>query len=68
MSRSGLAEAQVRAIMAAQLARGARLAQADDVIDNGGAREAIAPQVAILDRRYREIASDTTPRAKDRAE
>ena len=60
-ARSGLAEAEVRAIMAAQLPRAARLAQADDVIDNAGAQDAIAPQVARLDRRYRDIARGRPP-------
>ena len=68
MSRSALSADQVRAIMAAQLSRAARLAQADDVIDNGGAREAIAPQVFMLDQRYRALAANTSPRTKDRAE
>ena len=68
MRRSGLAADQVRAIMGAQLSRSARLAQADDVIDNGGARDAIAPQVEALDRRYRAIAAQMRPSPKDRAE
>ena len=55
-ARSGLAESEVRAIMATQLSRAARLAAADDVIDNSGAPEAIGPAVAALDRRYRELA------------
>jgi dephospho-CoA kinase len=61
--RSGLSEAQVRAIMATQIGRDARLAAADDVLDNAGPREAIARQVAALDREYRQIASShpTTP-------
>jgi dephospho-CoA kinase len=58
MKRSGLTEDEVRAIMAAQLPREARLAQADDVIDNGGSPDAIAPQVATLDARYRALAAD----------
>jgi dephospho-CoA kinase len=57
VSRSGLTEPQVRAIMATQLSREARLAQADDVIDNGGPREALAPQVARLDTLYRDLAA-----------
>ena len=57
MARSGLTEATVRAIMAAQLPRAERLARADDVLDNGGPIEAIAPQVAALDRRYRALAA-----------
>ncbi|HKP66112.1 MAG TPA: dephospho-CoA kinase, partial [Casimicrobiaceae bacterium] len=32
------------------------LAAADDVIDNSGSRDALAPQVERLDRRYRELA------------
>jgi dephospho-CoA kinase len=55
-ARSGLSEAEVRAIMATQLVRAARLAQADDVVDNAGPIAAIAPQVAALDRRYRDMA------------
>ena len=54
--RSGLAESEVRAIMAAQLSRAERLAAADDVIDNSGAPEHITESVAALDRRYRELA------------
>ena len=57
MARSGLAEADVRAIMATQVAREARLARADDVIDNAGSREALAARVAELDRSYRSLAT-----------
>jgi len=56
-ARSGLAEDEVRAIMATQLPRAARLARADDVIDNGGSREAIGPAVRALDARYRASAA-----------
>jgi dephospho-CoA kinase len=56
-ARSGLAPKAVRAIMATQLSRPERLARADDVIDNSGPLEAIAPQVDALDRRYRQLAS-----------
>jgi dephospho-CoA kinase len=59
--RSGLAADEVRRIMATQLPRGERLAQADDVIDNSGPRSAIEPQVVRLDRRYRDLAA----RARD---
>ena len=54
-ARSGLSPAEVRAIMATQLSRADRLARADDIVDNSGAVEAIGPQVAALDRRYREM-------------
>jgi len=56
MQRSGLAAAEVRAIMATQLPRAERLARADDVIDNGGPREAVPPQVERLDAFYRDRA------------
>jgi dephospho-CoA kinase len=56
VARSGLTEAEVRAIMATQLPRAERLARADDVIDNGGPRAALAAQVAALDARYRALA------------
>lgn len=68
MTRSGLAEDQVRAIMVTQLSRAARLAQADDILDNSGPPEAILPQVAALDRRYRRLSDAATSPAKDRAE
>jgi dephospho-CoA kinase len=55
--RSGLPADEVRRIMAAQLPRGERLAEADDVVDNSGPRSAIAPQVERLDRRYRDLAA-----------
>ncbi len=58
IARSGLAESEVRSIMATQLPRAQRLAAADDIIDNGGARECIAPAVAKLDQRYRALAGD----------
>jgi dephospho-CoA kinase len=54
--RSGIAAAEVRAIMATQLPRADRLARADDVIDNGGPRDALAAQVARLDAFYRDRA------------
>jgi dephospho-CoA kinase len=57
-ARSGLAPAEIRAIMATQCARAERLARADDVLDNAGSPVAIAPQVAALDVRYRSLAAD----------
>jgi dephospho-CoA kinase len=54
--RSGLSAAEVRAIMATQLTRDARLARADDVIDNSGAHTEIAARVAALDAAYRAMA------------
>lgn len=57
IARSGLSPAEVRAIMATQFDREHRLAAADDVLDNAGPPDAIAPQVRALDRRYRELAA-----------
>jgi dephospho-CoA kinase len=56
IARSAMSPAEVRAIMATQLARSRRLAAADDVLDNSGPRERIGPQVQDLDRRYRQLA------------
>jgi dephospho-CoA kinase len=55
--RSGLTADEIRRIMATQLPRAERLAQADDIIDNSGLPEALAPQVERLDRRYRRLAA-----------
>jgi dephospho-CoA kinase len=57
MSRSGLPRAQVQAIMATQASRAQRQAVADDLIDNGGAPEALEPQVRQIDALYRDLAS-----------
>lgn len=51
MTRSGLSEPEVRAIMATQASRAERNALADVLIDNEGAREALLPQVAALHTR-----------------
>jgi len=51
-SRSGLSEAEVRAIVAAQASRAQRLAAADDLIENRGTIEALREQVAALHRKY----------------
>ncbi|MDX5379701.1 MAG: dephospho-CoA kinase, partial [Halomonas sp.] len=55
-ARDDVDEKQARAILAAQMPRSERLARADDVIDNSGSEEDLAAQVAVLDRRYREMA------------
>jgi dephospho-CoA kinase len=56
-ARSGLRDTEVRAIMASQLSRAARLAAADDVIDNGGTIEALRTQVAALHAKYLKLAA-----------
>lgn len=52
-ARSGLSEAEVRAIMATQWPRWRRLQAADEVLWNGGSLEALRAQCDALDRRLR---------------
>jgi dephospho-CoA kinase len=54
--RSSLADDEIRRIIAAQMPRAARLAAADDVIDNSGGIDALHKQVAALHARYLELA------------
>jgi dephospho-CoA kinase len=61
MGRTGMSEEDIRAIKATQSTRAARLARADDVIDNSGPVEAIAPRVRELDQRYRTLAATIAP-------
>lgn len=56
-ARSGLSEDEVRRIMRGQIPRAERLAAADDVIDNGGTREALRNRVAALHQKYLQFAS-----------
>lgn len=58
MRRNGMSMEEVRAILAAQASRAARLALADAVIDNSGSREDLERQVEALDRRLRGAARD----------
>jgi dephospho-CoA kinase len=58
MRRSGLSEAQVRAIMAAQASRALRLLEADDVIVNNGALAELEAEVRVLHERYLALARD----------
>lgn len=52
MARNGLPEAQVRAIMAAQVTRAQRRAAADDIILNDDGLETLRPQVEALHALY----------------
>lgn len=52
MQRSHLSADEVRAIMATQVTRARRLAEADDVVDNGAGLEALRAQVQALHERY----------------
>jgi dephospho-CoA kinase len=51
-ARSGLSAEEVRAIIASQATRAARLAGADDVIENGGTIDALRKQVAAFHQKY----------------
>ncbi|MGC3872087.1 dephospho-CoA kinase [Halomonas sp. GXIMD04776] len=59
MARDESDEAQVRAILRAQMPRDERLAKADEVIDNQNDHAALVRQVAQLDVRYRDLATST---------
>ena len=59
-ARSGLAPSEIRRIMASQVSRAERLAGADDIIDNSGSAEALAPQVRELHQRYLQLAAAST--------
>ena len=58
--RSGLSEAEVRAILGSQATREQRLAAADDVIDNSGAPTALEGQVSRLHETYLTLARSRT--------
>ncbi|MEI2266319.1 dephospho-CoA kinase [Erwinia sp. CGal63] len=59
MARDNISREQAEHILAAQASREARLAAADDIIDNDGAPEDVAARVALLDQRYRQLAGAT---------
>ncbi len=56
MQRNRFERAQIEAIIATQATREARLAAADDVIDNGGDPQSLAPAVQVLHQRYLALA------------
>jgi dephospho-CoA kinase len=55
--RSGLAEDEVKRIIASQIQRESRLAAADDVIDNSGTISALQQQVRRLHEKYLALAA-----------
>ncbi len=66
MLRDGIDEALARAMLAAQAGRQARLALADDVLDNGGDLDELARRVRPLHDRYLQLAKtrrDSLPEA-----
>lgn len=62
-ARSGLSEAAVRAIMAQQLARTARLARADDIISNENGVDTLRARVAALHTQYLSLARQLSPKS-----
>jgi dephospho-CoA kinase len=56
-ARSGLAVAEIEAIIAAQASRAERLALADDVLVNDGECSERLPQIAELHRRYQTLSA-----------
>ncbi|MGB9109832.1 MAG: dephospho-CoA kinase, partial [Telluria sp.] len=57
MARNGMVEAQVRAIMAAQVTRAQRQAAADDILLNDDGLDALLPQVERLHAFYLDEAA-----------
>lgn len=64
MQRDGVTREHAENILAAQATREARLAVADDVIDNNGAPDAIASDVARLHSAYLKYASQAVSQEK----
>lgn len=62
MRRSGLTEAEVKAIIATQMPAPERIARADDVIDNSGDATGLDAPVARLHQRYLDAAALLGPR------
>lgn len=64
MQRDDVTRAHAEQILAAQATREARLAVADDVIDNNGAPDSIMSDVARLHARYLQLASQFVSQEK----
>jgi len=62
LARDGIGLSLAHAMLAAQAPRAARLAAADDVIDNADGVEALAPQVAALHAKYLALAAGAPQR------
>jgi dephospho-CoA kinase len=57
MRRSGLAEQEVRAIMAQQISRSERLQRADDILQNDAGLDVLQLQVTHLHQRYLAVSA-----------
>lgn len=58
LARGGWDEAEIRSMLTKQASRQARLAVADDVIDNSGTLADLHRQVLALHKKYRELAGE----------
>lgn len=56
MLRDGISHEQAEAIIAAQMNRAARLAQADDIVTNDGALSQLREHISALHQRYLQMA------------
>ncbi|ALB64695.1 dephospho-CoA kinase [Cronobacter condimenti 1330] len=61
MARDRVSRQHAEQILSAQVTREARLAIADDVIDNNGSPETLADDVARLHQRYLQLAAQAVP-------
>ena len=52
MARSHLTEAEVRAIMSAQVSRAIRLSEADEIVENNGTMTELVKNVAIFHKKF----------------
>ena len=64
MQRDGVTREHAKQILSAQATREQRLAVADDVIDNNGAPDAIASDVARLHAQYLKFAAQAVSQEK----
>ena len=58
VSRDGISEALANKIMQTQVSRSKRLSQANDIIDNSGSLDQLAPQVNQLHNKYLELSKN----------
>lgn len=65
MARDNNSEAQVKAIIAAQMPRQEKLALADDIVDNNGTLEALQSAVLTLHESYLNLSKHTTQNANN---
>ena len=57
ITRDNNSEEQIRAILAAQCSRDDRLSKADSIIENIGSTEKLSEKVAILNKKFQDLAS-----------